>query len=148
MEEKNSDRIPLINPPPSTATDGTASKLQTIGNIIVSIVGTGVLGLPFAFRIAGWLAGSIGVILAGLATYYCMLLLVSINSFLLLYCLVCVLVKMVFISCKMFSGNMNFIVLRTFCLDIWLISLGERYLVPKRKEVMFSLGYLVNFSWG
>ncbi|WRX25215.1 Amino acid transporter [Theobroma cacao] len=77
MEEKNSDRIPLINPPPSTATDGNASKLQTIGNIIVSIVGTGVLGLPFAFRIAGWLAGSIGVILAGLATYYCMLLLVQ-----------------------------------------------------------------------
>lgn len=81
MDGKSSDRIPLINPSPSAAaTQGTASKLQTIGNIIVSIVGTGVLGLPFAFRVAGWLAGSLGVIIAGLATFYCMLLLVSINS--------------------------------------------------------------------
>ncbi|XVF76016.1 hypothetical protein PTKIN_Ptkin13bG0233800 [Pterospermum kingtungense] len=78
MDEKNSDTIPLINPsPPSAATQGTASKLQTIGNIVVSIVGTGVLGLPFAFRIAGWLAGSLGVIIAGSATFYCMLLLVQ-----------------------------------------------------------------------
>lgn len=78
MDGKSSDRIPLINPSPSAAaTQGTASKLQTIGNIIVSIVGTGVLGLPFAFRVAGWLAGSLGVIIAGLATFYCMLLLVE-----------------------------------------------------------------------
>ncbi|XP_068653505.1 amino acid transporter ANT1-like [Aristolochia californica] len=55
---------------------GTSSSLQTLGNIIVSIVGTGVLGLPFAFRVAGWLAGSIGVIIAGVSTYYCMTLLV------------------------------------------------------------------------
>ncbi|OMO51890.1 Amino acid transporter, transmembrane [Corchorus capsularis] len=79
MEDKSSDRIPLINPSAASTetTEGSASKLQTIGNIIVSIVGTGVLGLPFAFRIAGWLAGSLGVIVAGLATYYCMLLLVQ-----------------------------------------------------------------------
>ncbi|KAL5984730.1 hypothetical protein ACLOJK_041352 [Asimina triloba] len=30
---------------------GTTSSTQTFGNIIISIVGTGVLGLPFAFRI-------------------------------------------------------------------------------------------------
>lgn len=82
MRERKCDTTPLINPSPSSSTQGTASKLQTIGNIIVSIVGTGVLGLPFAFRVAGWLAGSIGVVITGLATFYCMLLLVSINSFL------------------------------------------------------------------
>jgi proton-coupled amino acid transporter len=54
-----------------------ASKLQTLGNIIVTVVGTGVLGLPFAFRIAGWVAGSIGVAIVGISTYYCMLLLVG-----------------------------------------------------------------------
>lgn len=43
----------------------------------MSIVGTGVLGLPFAFKIAGWLAGSIGVVVAGVSTYYCMIILVS-----------------------------------------------------------------------
>lgn len=53
------------------------SKLQTLGNIIVTVVGTGVLGLPFAFRIAGWVAGSLGVAIVGISTYYCMLLLVG-----------------------------------------------------------------------
>ncbi|KAL5545636.1 hypothetical protein UlMin_005323 [Ulmus minor] len=66
--------IPLLEP---ERTSGTASTVQTIANILVSIVGTGVLGLPFAFRIAGWLAGSLGVVIAGISTYYCMLLLVK-----------------------------------------------------------------------
>lgn len=70
--------LPLIKPPPSETTGGDrTSALQTLGNIIVSIVGTGVLGLPYAFRVAGWFAGSLGVIIVGFATYYCMLLLVS-----------------------------------------------------------------------
>ncbi|XWS59325.1 hypothetical protein CRYUN_Cryun08bG0112100 [Craigia yunnanensis] len=77
MGDKSSDIIPLINPSPSTATEGTASKLQTIGNIIVSADGTGVLDILFAFRVSGWLAGSLGVIIAGLATFYYMLLLVQ-----------------------------------------------------------------------
>ncbi|MED6106210.1 hypothetical protein PIB30_002663 [Stylosanthes scabra] len=63
---------PLLEPHHSTK----ASKLQTLGNIIVSVVGTGVLGLPYAFRIAGWVAGSLGVAIVGITTYYCMLLLV------------------------------------------------------------------------
>ena len=54
-----------------------ATPAQTIGNIVVSIVGTGVLGLPYAFRTAGWLAGALGVAGSGAATLYCMLLLVS-----------------------------------------------------------------------
>lgn len=41
-----------------------ASSMQTFSNIIVSIVGTGVLGLPYAFEVAGWLTESIGVIVA------------------------------------------------------------------------------------
>jgi solute carrier family 36 (proton-coupled amino acid transporter) len=59
---------------------GTATSAQTLGNILVSIVGTGVLGLPYAFRVAGWLTGSLGVAIAGLATFYCMLLLVLLSS--------------------------------------------------------------------
>ncbi|KAJ4753035.1 Amino acid transporter ANT1 [Rhynchospora pubera] len=56
---------------------GTATSAQTLCNIIVSIVGTGVLGLPYAFRVAGWVAGSLGVAIAGLTTFYCMLLLIE-----------------------------------------------------------------------
>lgn len=63
-----------------TKTSGTATSVQTLGNIVVSILGTGILGLPYAFRIAGWLAGSVGILITGLAIYYCMLLLVSIFS--------------------------------------------------------------------
>ncbi|KAL5999481.1 hypothetical protein ACLOJK_037766 [Asimina triloba] len=58
---------------------GTTSSTQTFGNIIVSIVSTGVLGLPFAFRVAGWLVGSLAVIFARISTFYCMLLLVCSN---------------------------------------------------------------------
>ncbi|KAL6639570.1 hypothetical protein ACP70R_023300 [Stipagrostis hirtigluma subsp. patula] len=56
---------------------GGATSAQTLGNVVVSIVGTGVLGLPYAFRAAGWVAGSLGVAAAGSATLYCMLLLVD-----------------------------------------------------------------------
>ncbi|CAN6303069.1 unnamed protein product [Urochloa humidicola] len=54
-----------------------ATPAQTIGNIVVSIVGTGVLGQPYAFRNAGWLAGALAVAGAGAATFYCMLLLLE-----------------------------------------------------------------------
>ncbi|XP_031283665.1 amino acid transporter ANT1-like [Pistacia vera] len=66
--------VPLLQ---SSSSSGTASSYQTLGNIIVSIVGTGVLGLPFAFKVAGWAAGALGVIIVGLSTYYCMLLLIQ-----------------------------------------------------------------------
>lgn len=68
----------------SASAAGSASSIQTLGNIVVSIVGTGVLGLPFAFKVAGWLAGAVGVIVAGVSTYYCMLILVSDSKFILL----------------------------------------------------------------
>lgn len=73
--------IPLLN---SSSSPRTTSTLQALANIIVSVVGTGVLGLPFAFKIAGYGAGSFGVLLAALATYYCMLLLVRFVFFLFL----------------------------------------------------------------
>uniref|UniRef100_A0ACD5XDU0 Uncharacterized protein n=1 Tax=Avena sativa TaxID=4498 RepID=A0ACD5XDU0_AVESA len=65
-------KVPLLEGRGSSATPA-----QTLGNIVVSIVGTGVLGLPYAFRTAGWLAGALGVAGAGAATFYCMLLLLD-----------------------------------------------------------------------
>nr|DAD46545.1 TPA_asm: hypothetical protein HUJ06_016482 [Nelumbo nucifera] len=56
-KEGKGPAAPLLEPSSPTGT----SSVQTLGNIIVSIVGTGVLGLPFAFKVAGWLAGSLGV---------------------------------------------------------------------------------------
>lgn len=72
-----SSTAPLLAGTRRRRISGGATSAQTLGNIVVSIVGTGVLGLPYAFRVAGWLAGSLGVALAGASTYFCMLLLVS-----------------------------------------------------------------------
>lgn len=68
---------PLLAREDGRGRGGGATWAQTLGNVVVSIVGTGVLGLPYAFRTAGWLAGSLGVAAAGCATLYCMLLLVD-----------------------------------------------------------------------
>lgn len=55
---------------------GTNSRPQAFGNIIVSIIGTGVLGLPYAFRVSGWAASAGAIFCAAVLTYYCMMLLV------------------------------------------------------------------------
>lgn len=72
-QQRKGVSVPLLE----SSSTGAASTAQTLGNIIVSVVGTGVLGLPFAFRVAGWLAGLLGVFIAAVSSYYCMLLLVS-----------------------------------------------------------------------
>ncbi|PON82398.1 Amino acid transporter, transmembrane domain containing protein [Trema orientale] len=81
MEDRGkttSSTVPLLESAGSSTTcSGTSSAIETIANIVVSIVGTGILGLPFAFRVAGWLAGSLAVLVAAISTYYCMLLLVK-----------------------------------------------------------------------
>eukprot|EP00253_Pinus_taeda_P030849 PITA_30849 len=56
---------------------GSASVAQTFGNIIVSIVGTGVLGLPYAYKLNGWAPISAALLLSALITYYSMMLLIS-----------------------------------------------------------------------
>ncbi|ONK68791.1 uncharacterized protein A4U43_C05F16070 [Asparagus officinalis] len=54
-----------------------ATPAQTLGNVLVSVLGTGALGLPYAFRVAGWLSGSLALVVAAIAMYYSMLLLVQ-----------------------------------------------------------------------
>ncbi|KAH9302975.1 hypothetical protein KI387_014558, partial [Taxus chinensis] len=67
------ERLPLLG----YSKEGSASIAQAFGNIIVSIVGTGVLGLPYAFRISGWAASAFAILLSALLIYYCMMLLVK-----------------------------------------------------------------------
>ncbi|XWS66526.1 hypothetical protein CRYUN_Cryun05aG0207100 [Craigia yunnanensis] len=77
MEEKSSDRIPLINPSPSIASGNCIQTSNSREHHSFNSWNRRFLGLPFAFRVASWLAGSLGVIIVGLATLYCMLLLVT-----------------------------------------------------------------------
>ena len=66
--------IPDTPDPPGH--DNQSPPLHVFGNVINSIVGAGVLGLPFAFMKAGWLAGAILLAIAAILSWWGMMLLV------------------------------------------------------------------------
>lgn len=61
----------LSNAPP------LSSKSKTFANIFISIVGAGVLGLPYSFKKTGWVMGLLMLFSVAFLTYYCMMLLVQ-----------------------------------------------------------------------
>ena len=81
-EEERGCTTPLLDDidVSSSRKRGSAASAQTLGNILVSLLGTGALGLPYAFRVAGWLAASLALVVAAVSTCYCMLLLVSLPT--------------------------------------------------------------------
>ncbi|GJP37661.1 hypothetical protein CLOM_g22098 [Closterium sp. NIES-68] len=58
-----------------------SSATKTLGNLIVSIVGAGVLGLPYAFKQSGWLFALICLAAMACVSYYGMVLLVAARQF-------------------------------------------------------------------
>jgi len=56
---------------------GKATQAQVAVNIVISFVGAGLLGMPYAFSRSGWLLGSISISLVSIANVYAMLLLVK-----------------------------------------------------------------------
>ncbi|RDX87163.1 Amino acid transporter AVT3C, partial [Mucuna pruriens] len=62
---------PLIGKAPPLS-----SNLKTFANIFISIVGAGVLGLPYSFKRTGWLMGLFMLFIVAFLTYHCMMLLV------------------------------------------------------------------------
>lgn len=59
---------------------GTASSAQVAVNIMISFVGAGLLGIPDAFRQAGWGLGSIALCTVSALNVYCMLMLVQVQK--------------------------------------------------------------------
>ncbi|XP_043714343.1 amino acid transporter AVT3B-like [Telopea speciosissima] len=59
---------------------GKASHLsslpKTFANVFISIVGAGVLGLPYTFKKTGWVFGLLMILAVSILTYHCMMLLV------------------------------------------------------------------------
>ncbi|KAL9327203.1 hypothetical protein ACSQ67_007848 [Phaseolus vulgaris] len=53
-----------------------SSNFKTFANIFISIVGSGVLGLPYCFKKTGWITGLLMLFLVAFLTYHCMMLLV------------------------------------------------------------------------
>ncbi|KAK3023423.1 hypothetical protein RJ639_042811 [Escallonia herrerae] len=53
-----------------------STQLKTFANVFIAIVGAGVLGLPYAFRRTGWLAGLLTLFSVAALTYHCMMLLI------------------------------------------------------------------------
>jgi proton-coupled amino acid transporter len=68
---------PTAHQPPSP---GTATNTQVAFNIIISFVGAGLLGLPYAFSRAGWILSCIALTATSAANYYAMLLLVKVRE--------------------------------------------------------------------
>ena len=56
---------------------GDGSNTSTFFNIVISIVGAGVLGLPYTFRRSGWVFTMMAVCSSALLSYHCMVKLVS-----------------------------------------------------------------------
>jgi hypothetical protein len=50
---------------------------KTLGNIFISFVGAGVLGLPYAFSRSGLLLGALVMLVVSILAYICILLLVD-----------------------------------------------------------------------
>lgn len=53
-----------------------SSQAKTFANVFISIVGAGVLGLPYAFKRTGWAMSLLMLFSVAAVTYYCMMLLV------------------------------------------------------------------------
>ncbi|ESW30010.1 hypothetical protein PHAVU_002G117200 [Phaseolus vulgaris] len=62
---------PLLGKAPALS-----SNLKTFANIFISVVGAGVLGLPYSFKRTGWLMGLLMLFSVAFLTYHCMMLLV------------------------------------------------------------------------
>lgn len=56
---------------------GLSSVKKTFCNIVISIVGAGVLGLPYTFKQSGWVTGSLALAFIGVASFHNMMLLVK-----------------------------------------------------------------------
>lgn len=85
--DQNGQGLPMVAPkqpnahPPSGGghgiEPGTATQTQCAVNIIISFVGAGLLGLPYAFSRSGWALGTICLAIISAANVYAMLLLIK-----------------------------------------------------------------------
>ncbi|CAM8934705.1 unnamed protein product [Rhodiola kirilowii] len=57
----------------------SSSQFKTFANVLISIVGSGILGLPYTFNRTGWLAGLIILFSVASLAYYCMITLITIR---------------------------------------------------------------------
>ncbi|MQM10466.1 hypothetical protein Taro_043360 [Colocasia esculenta] len=76
VPEEASSSSPLLLPGHPDAGRPLSSQPKTFANVFIAIVGAGVLGLPYAFKRTGWVAGSLMLLVVAALTYHCMMLLV------------------------------------------------------------------------
>ncbi|KAL2620147.1 hypothetical protein R1flu_000352 [Riccia fluitans] len=74
----STEQTPLL-PSGNTCPRGhpLSSVKKTFGNIIIAIVGAGVLGLPYTLKQSGWLAGLLTLTIVAFACFYTMMLLIQ-----------------------------------------------------------------------
>ncbi|VFQ93601.1 unnamed protein product [Cuscuta campestris] len=68
--------IPREDTPLLSSQHPLSSPSKTLANVLMSLVGSGVLGLPYTFKRTGWVMGSLMLFSVAFVTYYSMMLLV------------------------------------------------------------------------
>ncbi|KAK6946542.1 Amino acid transporter, transmembrane domain [Dillenia turbinata] len=81
--EEASSSTQRLNPPPKPTEESPllsnsklSSNSKTFANVLIAIVGAGVLGLPYTFKRTGWVMGLLMLWAISALTYHCMMLLV------------------------------------------------------------------------
>lgn len=64
----------------STSQVPMALSVRAASNLFISVVGAGVLGLPYAFRRSGLIQGTLVMIIIAALNLHCMLLLVKLQA--------------------------------------------------------------------
>ncbi|KAL5706060.1 Amino acid transporter avt3c [Ranunculus cassubicifolius] len=54
-----------------------SSLPKTFANVLIAIIGAGVLGLPYLFKKTGWVLGLLLLLFVSILTYHCMMLLIQ-----------------------------------------------------------------------
>lgn len=71
------DTTPLLPVKDAGVGHRKASTLRTYGNIFISVVGSGVLGLPYTYKTSGYAVAITCVICSAVLSWHCMMKLVS-----------------------------------------------------------------------
>lgn len=120
-----------------------SSQSKTFANVFIAIVGSGVLGLPYAFKKTGWVFGSLMLFSVALLTYHCMMLLIATRRRLEAFS------KITTTTSITSFGDLGFAVcgpLGRFSVDIMIVLAQAGFCVSYLIFISNTLAFLFNFQ--
>ncbi|PON82747.1 Amino acid transporter, transmembrane domain containing protein [Trema orientale] len=120
-----------------------SSQSKTFANVFIAIVGSGVLGLPYAFKKTGWVFGTLMLFSVALLTYHCMMLLIATRRRLEAFS------KITTTTAITSFGDLGFAVcgsLGRFYVDIMIVLAQAGFCVSYLIFISNTLAFLFNFQ--